>query len=250
LPALLIDPSGGRALAFFNLQSRQEAVASEIALLAGRLKSSDEEERRDAALKLASMDEAAAAPALTDALEDSSEKVRSVAATGLASLGDPASIQPLTARLAKEKKSPFMRKTIAYALGQFKSQQATPTLVALLKDKEAEVRGAAAVALGEYEDAAAVGPLTAALTDKSDFVRAYSANALGVNRRAAAGAVRELIRLLARDKDNEVRRQAAIALGRIGDPSSTPALHQAALDEDPYLSQAAREAIRLIEAAR
>jgi HEAT repeat protein len=251
VPALSLGQAGYRDKALLPpYRAAQEGVNPEVATLTDRLKSSDEEERRDALLKLVALDTPAAMPALTAALNDPSEKVRAVAATGLAAIGDPSSIQALVDRLVKEKKSPFLRKTIAYALGGFRNHQATPALVALLKDKEVEVRGAAAVAMGEFADAATVEPLTRALKDKSDFVRARAAAAIGVNRSAAAAAVPELVRLLNSDKDQEVRRQSATALGLIASPSALPALERASLDEDPYLAQSARDAIKLIEGAK
>jgi HEAT repeat protein len=109
-----------------------------------------------------------------------------------------------------------------------------------------EVRGAAAVALSSWPDAAAIAPLITSLSDKSAFVRAHAAAALGVNGRAAAQAVPDLVRVLTKDEDHEARRQAATALGRIGEPSALTPLQDAAHSSDPYLSQAAREAIREI----
>jgi len=173
--------------------------------------------------------------------------VRAAAATGLGYIGDPSSIATLVARIAQERKSPFMRKTIAYALGEFHTQEATAALVALLKDKDVEVRSAAAVALAQYNDATAIEPLIAALNDKSDFVRAHAARALGVNGRSAAHAVSRLTRSLATDPDNEVRRQSAVALGLIGEPSAIAALERAEQSNDPYLSLAARTAIKMIQ---
>jgi HEAT repeat protein len=105
------------------------------------------------------------------------------------------------------------------------------------------VRGAAVVSLSNLADATAIMPLISALEDKSEFVRAHAAAALGANGRAAAQAVPNLVKLLTSDKDPEVRRQAATALGMIGEPSALPALEHATHASDPYLSQAAREAI-------
>ncbi|HXG93764.1 MAG TPA: HEAT repeat domain-containing protein [Blastocatellia bacterium] len=243
---LAIKASGCSAIAFHQTQaSASQDASSEIAALTERLKSSDEEERRDAALALATLKTPAVAPALTAALNDPSERVRAVAATGLGAINDPSLVSVLSARLAQEKR-PFVRKAIAYALGNFRSAQATPALIAALRDKDIEVRGAAAVALGQYADATAIEPLTNALRDKSEFVRAKAACALGVNSRAAARAVPILIKLLTSDKEHEVKRQSAIALGLIGEPSALPALERAVRDPDPYLSRAAIDAIKMI----
>lgn len=194
---------------------------------------------------LAALETPQAIPALTSALNDPSERVRAHAITGLARLSDSSLVSIIAARLAQDKK-PFVRKTAAYALGKFGSPEGTAALIAALKDKDIEVRGAAAVALGEYADQTAIAPLIGALADKSDFVRAHSARALGVNGRAASQAVPLLIKLLTSDKDLHVKRLAATALGQIGERAALPALELAMRDHDPYLSQAASEAIKMI----
>ncbi len=243
------DGLGQCAVITSLLETSQQSPQPEIERLASQLKSSDEEERREATLMLAALETRAAIPALTYALNDSSERVRAHAITGLARLGDSSLVPVIAARLAQDK-NPFVRKAAAYALGKFGRTEATAALVAALKDKDTEVRGAAAVALGEYADAAAIAPLTAALEDKSEFVRAQAARALGVNGRAAAAVVPILIKLLASDKDPNVKRHAATALGQIGERAALPELERAARHHDPYLSQAASEAIRMITGNR
>ena len=224
--------SGQCAIISSLLETSQQSYQSEIEHFTAQLKSSDEEERREATLML-----------------DTSERVRALAITGLARLNDSSLVPVIAARLAQDKK-PFVRKAAAYALGKLGRTEGTAALAAALKDKDIEVRGAAAVALGEYADASAIAPITAALEDKSEFVRAQSARALGANGRAAAASTSLLIKLLDSDKDQDVRRHAATALGQIGERSALPALERAARNHDPYLSQAAREAIKMITAAR
>lgn len=228
-------------------QSNRET--SEVANLAARLNSSDEEERYDTVIHLGSIRTEASANALKLALNDASEKVRQAALEGLNGMRDPQLIPTFADRLAKDK-SIFVRKTAAYALGNLQNPMATTPLVAALKDKEQEVRGAAVVALGQYRDTSAVRPLITALADKSDFVRAYAVYALGINGRDATEAVPAIVRLFTSDDDLEVRRQAAHALGRIGDRSVLPQLERARHSSDPYLRQAAIEAIKLIESPR
>ena len=222
-----------------------EAKRAEIARYTSMLQSGDEEERREAALMLGAMRDPATIAALRAALDDKAERVRAAALVGLGSLQEP-SLAPLIATYLTKDKSPFVRKTAAYALGQIAASEATTGLIAGLRDKDMEVRGAAAVALANTPDATAIAPLILALTDKSAFVRAHAAAALGVNGRAAAQAVPHLVKILTTDEDHEARRQAAEALGRIGEPSALPALERAEQSSDPYLSQAAREAIARI----
>jgi HEAT repeat protein len=226
-------------------QQLAEAKRAEIARYTSMLQSGDEEERREAALMLGAMRDPATIGGLRAAVDDKSERVRAAALAGLGQLQEP-SLAPLIATYLTKDKSPFVRKAAAYALGQLATNVATPALVAGLRDKDMEVRGAAAVALANMPDATAIAPLILALTDKSAFVRAHAAAALGVNGRAAAQTVPNLIKILKTDEDNEARRQAATALGRIGEPSALPALERAEQSSDPYLSQAAREAVSQI----
>lgn len=227
-------------------QQFAETRRAEIAQYTARLQSFDEEDRREAALMLGAMRDAATAPVLTTALADKAERVRAAALAGLGLLNDPALV-PLIANSLLKDKSPFVRKTAAYGLGQTASREAVPPLITALRDKDMEVRGATVVALSKIPDAAAIAPLIQALADKSSFVRAYAAAALGANGRSAASAVPGLIKLLTTDDGPEARRQAATALGLIGEPAARPALERAERSADPYLSQAAREAIALIK---
>jgi HEAT repeat protein len=236
--ACLINPQNGH--------TKPTDIASEIGRLNTQLNSSDEEERRSAVLALSALENPAARSALAAALKDDSERVRAAAVTGLGRLDDP-SLATTIAPLLTGDKSAFVRKSAAYALGRLHSPAGTGALVAALKDKEVEVRGAAAVALAEYPDAQSVEPLVAALADKSEFVRAQAARALGANWRSAGRAVPSLIRMLTSDRDQEAKRQAAHALGQIGDPAALPALQAAHRSSDPHLSSAALAAIERIK---
>jgi HEAT repeat protein len=184
-------------------------------------------------------------PALTAALEDSSPVIRAEAIDGLAA-HNTAAVAPAIAELAKKDRSVFVRKTGCYALGRIDGYDATAALAGCLRDKDPEVRGAGAVAFSAKPDASAVHPLISALRDKSDFVRAHAATALGALGPAAVAAVPELVRILSKDSYAEARREAASALGTIGDRSAIPALDEAGHSVDPYLSQAARDALAQI----
>jgi HEAT repeat protein len=226
-------------------QEMNQNIRAEISRLALRLRSSDEEERRDAVVKLSEIESPETTGVLLFALNDRSERVRAMAIDGLSRTGSPQAVDAIAARASSDK-SPFVRKEAAYALGRLRSPSGTAALVAALKDKEMEVRGAAAVALGQCGDAAPIEPLLGALSDKSEFVRAQAARALGAAGRGAAVAVARLVTLITSDPDQEVRRQAAVALGLIGEKAALPALERASRDPDPLLSNAAREAINHI----
>lgn len=224
--------------------SRQ--MESEVAQWSERLRSGNEEERREAAMELSNLKSSGAVSLLASLLNDGSPRVRAAAAAALAGQPEESSVPVLAACLAKEENA-FVRKTAVYALGGFRGPERTAAVIASLKDRDLEVRGAAAVSLGDHPDASAIAALTIALSDKSAFVRARAARALGVNGSSAGSAVTNLIRLLASDEESEVKRQAAAALGLIGDRSALSALERARNSRDPYLVDAAIEAIRMIE---
>lgn len=227
-------------------QQSSRSTDSEVAHWSSQLKSSGEEERREAAMQLARLKSEAAFRALASAVNDPSPRVRAAVVASLAERGDESAVPILITLLASDKDQ-FVRKATAYALGRFHEGERTAALAGALRDKDAEVRAAAAISLGDHADTGAIAPLASALSDKNSFVRAQAARALGVNGRAAVQTVPALMTLLTKDEDNEVKRQAAAALGQIGDRSALPALERATRDKDPYLAQAASDALRLIE---
>lgn len=228
-------------------QRHTRETETEVAHWSAQLRSSDDEKRREAVINLSRLDSEAAVSALASALSDASPSVRALALAALGERADQTIVSQVIARLTSDKDA-FVRKAAAYALGKFSGPQRTDALIAALRDKDQEVRSAATVSLGHHPDASAMAALASALSDKSDFVRAHAARALGINGGGARQAVPALIRILRSDPDNEVKRQAATALGLIGDRSALPALEHVIHDRDSYLAQAARESIRLIEA--
>jgi len=208
-----------------------------------RLSSSDEEERRDALMKLGAMHRPAASRAALAALKDPSPIVRATATKAVLSIGEEESAAALIPLL--NDKDEFVRREAAYALGLTHSRKATAALSErLLNDKKDGVRAAAAVALGEVADKAAVVDLVSVLPkEKNPFVLRAVAAALGkIKSRAATAA---LVAVLNNEKlDNDVRREAARSLGLIGDPSAESALRAASTSEDPYLSRIAFESLK------
>src|SRR5215204_2029461 len=112
-----------------------------------RLSSGDQEERRDALMRLGTMRLAAASRAALPGLTDPSPVVRATAAKAILLIGADESVNVLTPLLSD--KDEFVRREAAYALGLTRSRNATAVLTEhLLNDKEDGVRAAAAVALG------------------------------------------------------------------------------------------------------
>ena len=220
-----------------------------------RLASSDQEERRDAVMRLGNLHTAEASRAAAPALSDPSPVVRATATKAVLSLPPDESAAVLLPSL--KDKDEFVRREVAYALGRTRSRTATAALIErLLSDKEDGVRAAAAVALGDIADEAAVVTLAGTLApelmargsgkqkrEQNVFVLRSAAVALGqIGSRAGVPA---LIAVLNNEKlDSDVRREAARSLGRIGDPAAAPALRAASTAADPFLSQLAYEALR------
>ena len=230
-------------------------VQLEIEKQQQRISSGDEEERRDALMRLGAMHRAAASRVALPALSDPSPIIRVTAAKAILSL-DPAESAAALLPLLNDKDE-FVRRETAYALGQTRSRTATAALSErLLNDKEAGVRGAAAVALGHIADEAGVVALASTLApelsaaangkrkrEENEFVLRAAAAALGqIKSRTGVPA---LLSAVSNEKvPTDVRREAVRALGLIGDPSAIPTLKSASLSEDPFLSQLAHESIR------
>ena len=238
-------------------QSARDLTALEIQIQKQqeRLASGDEEERRDALLRLAAMRRAAASRAALPGLSDVSPRVRVMAAKAILSL-EPAESAAALLPLLNDKDE-FVRREVAYSLGATRSRTATTALTdRLLTDKEAGVRGAAAVALGQIGDEAGVIALAGVLApqlsapaqgkrkrEDNEFVMRAAAVALGqIKSRAGVPA---LLAVVSNEKSPaDVRREAVRSLGLIGDPTAIPALKSAAISEDPFLSQLAHESLR------
>jgi HEAT repeat protein len=261
--ALLTAASGtietnARRLVSWQNSDSLTPIQREIENQRRRLSSGDIEERRDALMRLGNLRRPDASRVAIAGLRDLTPIVRVAATHAILSLPQAESA-PLLIPLLRDKME-FVRREGAYALGQTRSRVATTPLVnALLNDKEPSVRGAAAVALGEIRDESAVQPLAQVLAGnpgkkktkqkENAFVRRAAARSLGQIRSRDGLAI--LIDTLANDaNDNDVRREAAGALGLIGDSAAAPALQVAAASNDPYLSEAAREALRLIKLGR
>ncbi|MGH9932072.1 MAG: HEAT repeat domain-containing protein [Pyrinomonadaceae bacterium] len=224
-----------------------------------RLSSPEIEDRRDALMQLRALQRPEASRAALSALNDPAPIVRATAAASVLWLSGDESAASLIPLLSD--KEEFVRQQTAYALGQTRSRSAVAALIERLADKKISVRGAAAVALGQIADATAVTSLAAVLnpqagltqskksqkskTEKNLFVLRAAARSLGqIGNRAGLPAL--IIVLQDEKAADDLRREAAIALGAIGDAAAIPALREAVTARDPYLGEAAHEAIRKI----
>jgi len=252
--AFLLSPLAEARTRLAQDDNRLAPIQREIERQRQRLGSAEVEERRDALMRLGNLKRPEASRAAAASLNDAVPVVRVTAAHAILSLPSREAASLLIALLGD--KSEFVRREAAYALGETRDRSAVAGLTdTLLGDKQASVRAAAAIALGQIGDETAVPVLSQALVgdpklkkkpDKDPFVMRSAARSLGQIRSRAA--IPALIGTLENPKNVlDTRREAATALGIIGDASAIPALQAAfAADEDPYLSEAARVAIRKI----
>ncbi|MGI8836410.1 MAG: HEAT repeat domain-containing protein [Pyrinomonadaceae bacterium] len=250
-----------RAFAVQVIQGSLTPLQVEIEKHTSRLSSVETEERRDAVTRLGSMHHPSASRAVLPALRDSVGIVRATAAAAIHSLPPGERAEYLIPLLAD--KDEFVRREVAFALGTTRNQNAVAPLVERLdSDKKDSVRGAAAVALGELRDASATISLAQILSpgfastvsgsskkskkEKDSFLLRAVARSLG--QIGSSVGLPALVAALQDEKtSDDVRREAAYALGLIGDAAAIPALRSVVNARDPYLGEAALEAIRKIE---
>jgi HEAT repeat protein len=229
-----------------------------------RLSSSETEERRDAVMRLGSMKRPESSRAAATGLRDSAAIVRASSARAVLSL-PPDEAAALLIPLLQDRDE-FVRQETSYALGESRSLKAVSALASILeRDKKDSVRGAAAVALGQIGDESAVVPLAQLLgrrvaasglinrvrrskKDENEFVRRAAAHSLGEIRSRAA--VPQLTAVLLDERaPDDIRREAATALGLIGDPASVAAFRAVLTTRDPYLARIAYESLLKIAPA-
>ena len=253
----LLPVSGQRSQSDSSLTPWQRAIEKQRS----RLSSSDEEERRDAVMRLGAMKRADSSRTAAVALGDPASIIRATAASAVLSM-PPEDVVPLLVPMLNDKKE-FVRQQVAHALGETHSFAAVEALVtAFERDKMPSVRAAAAIALGMIGDESASSHLARAIDprfavngrfnqkgrkkeEKDRFVQLVSARSLGQMRSRASVPV--LIGAMTSKKlTDDVRREAVVALGLIGDSSAVPVLRTVLDSTDPYLSRAAFDALAKI----
>ncbi len=195
-------------------------VKDEVEIQIDLLKEKDWFRRKDAAITLGEMgDERAIAPLLT-ALRDSEWNVREAAQDALAQIGPPA-----VESLIKALREYQIRTFVIQVLGKIKDERVLDPLMVQLRNEEfKDVATKALVELG----LPAVERLMAVLNDKDKNVRKHAVIALGEI--GVSEAIEPLIDAT-RDEDWMVRLQAIAALDLIGDDRGKPAVK--ALTKDP-----------------
>lgn len=254
-----------------------------------RIKSGNDEQKRDALFRIRNLKTAEASLLAIPALRDKSEIVRAKAAFSVIFLSKDEALRVLLPLLNDKKE--LVRREAAYALGKIGNPSAiNPLIQVFQKDKIADVKNASIVALGEIGDVAAVDALTRILQNKpkkensaGEFLRRSAARSIGeiaqtiqTNRTEILTpehiqtekyktiekpnypklvesfpvfrqALNVLIETLQNPREvNDIKRESAFALGAIGDESARIVLQTNLTNEDYYLTEISKEALRKI----
>ena len=252
----------------------------DLSNLSGKIQTGTTEEKRDALYQIRIIQTEAASRIAIPALSDPDPIVRATAAAAIAFL--PESEIAVLLRALLGDKDEFVRREAAYALRHDRTGANTSALVKLmLEDKVMEVRTAAAIALGSG-DVFAVEWLAKILTKKpkedDEFLRRSAARSIGqiaeigrsgrrttstpqnflpekykdsITSSAATvsphwfgNAVKVLLKVASNRKEAaDTRREAAYALGSIGDESATVFLKANLNSKDNYLGEICKEAL-------
>lgn len=262
-----------------------QSPAQDVEQLSGIIKNGTTEQKRDALFQIRNLRSAKASQIAIPALKDADEMVRATAASSVVFLARYEAVNHLLPLLVD--KSEFVRKETAYSLGKVKDNIDAESLWKHYgSEKSLEVRSAIVITLGEIETARAVECLylilKASKRDEEEFIRRAAAHSIGQiaeAARAGKGNIESLEKLgndekrkaidfaqhvrafsqasgllreiLQNDRaDNDLRREAAYALGTIGALAAVPILTANTGSKDRYLAAACKEALDKIRSIK
>lgn len=238
--------------ALFEIRNLRSASASRLAFAA--LRDNELIVRASAAASVVFASKAEASAALTPLLGDNDEFVRREAAYALGDVRDRAATAPL-ARLMQDDKIIEVRTAAAIALGKIGDASAISSLLAILKSRPREdeefLRRSAARSIGQIAQINITGDATV-LTPQNflpdRFKELGASDPTGSISQHFNGSVGVLTVVLRnKNESDDTRREAAYALGVIGDQRSVPVLQTYLKGADPYLAEICKEALLKIE---
>ena len=166
---------------------------------------------------------------LISSLTDANANARGMSAYALGEIQDDRAVGPLIATLNDTDK--YVRQYTVQALAKIKGTQVVEPLIGILKDDADFVRQDVAEALGKIKDPRAIQPLMAGMRDSpesSEFRRIASDALLSIGETAVDPLLESL-----KDQDWQVRRNAALVLGRIKNVRAVEALLKGLREHDP-----------------
>jgi HEAT repeat protein len=194
--------------------------------------------RKISVFALQSLADLRAVEPLIRILDDPNDEVAGFAAIALGELKDMRAFAPLVAKY--ERPDTNIKREAAAALGHF-GEPALPHLLAGMKSAHEHVRKWTAIALGILSDTRAGDALVAALTDEDEDVRADAARALG--QFWYPPSLDPLINMLAHE-DDQVFRAVEHTLITHGAAALEALIYAASLEDSPIPLRAA--AIRIL----
>ncbi|HEX8738244.1 MAG TPA: HEAT repeat domain-containing protein [Pyrinomonadaceae bacterium] len=236
--------------ALFQIRNLKTAEAARLAVPA--LSDSSEIVRATAAQAVRFLPPAEAAPLLVPLLRDKSILVRKEATYALGKTQNPQAVSTLVEIIQRDKIQE-VKDAAAVALGETGDVSAIDALTRILqrrpRDEEEFFRRAAARSIGQIAQLIQTGePET--ITPENFLPRELKETTKPVYKNLSAAfpqfraAVPVLIQALQnRREPDDARREAAFALGAIGDDAAIPALRANLSGKDYYLAEISREAL-------
>lgn len=258
---LRLEIAGGspeiKRSALAEIRNIQTPEASRLALTA--LTDKDEMVRATAAGSIIFLPPAEAATALLPLLSDKTEIVRREAAYALGQVGDPSAVGPLIQLLQRDKIIE-VKGAAAVALGQIGDAGAVSALLAVLQnnrptDDNEFLRRACARSIGQIAQKIQTGRIDQVipqnfLPEKFKQIDPPKYKDLAAQYPAFRPVTPFMIGVLNNSKESDdTRREAAYALGTIGDISAKKALESKLTSPDNYLVEIAREALLRLQLA-
>lgn len=267
--------------AYFAVSSHAQNLDS----LSHAIQSGTIEQKREALFQIRNLRSEPASRIALPALKDADPIVRATAAASVVFLPKPETVEALALLLTDD--DAFVRKETAFALGSVKSSDSASVLIAALeREKDLEVKSALVVALGYTGNLSAVEPLISLMKAKpkeeTEFLRRSAARSIGqiaqmlkssstytvtpesflpdkykakdggnITRqfpifKSSVTILSEVLR--SREESDDTRREAAFALGMIGDKTAFGLLESHKNSPDPYLAEICKEALLKMKA--
>jgi len=239
--------------ALLQLRNYETEAASRIAVPA--LKDSSEIVRASATFSVIYLSKNEAVRNLVPLLQDKSALVRRETAYALGNVGASQAVNPLLQILQKDKVLE-VRNAAIVALGELGETAAIAELTKILQRKpqikEEFSRRSAARSIGQIAQIIQTGKVSVLtpenfLPEKLNPVERLKYPKLIETFPTFRPAIGVLIQMLQNSKESDdVKREAAFALGAIGDQSAVPILQANSGNKDYYLAEIARESLRKI----
>jgi HEAT repeat protein len=209
-------------------------------------KEEDQQVRENAVMALGMLGDKKAVDIMIQLLEDENKNIRKNAITSLGVFKDKKAVKPLSKILDTEE-DVNIRRLIVVTIGEIGDVTGVDALVGALKDSDETIRENAArylIRIGKP----AIEKLISVLKDKDTdpIVKKHAVTIVGKVSKKGDKRVLNVMLAALEDENDEVRRNAAIILGRIGDKTVVNGLIKALGDKSESVQKNAAESIARI----